>query len=52
MFPVAVPRVFKNAGRITSLRWNVVESLFIKVTGEISAFCSSVENFNTSFALF
>ena len=39
MFPMSVPITFKIAATAS-----LVESLFSKVTGEISAFCNSVEN--------
>ena len=39
MFRVIVPRIFKIAGKAS-----VVESLFSKVTGEISTFYNSFEN--------
>ena len=47
MFPVNVPRIFKTATRVS-----VVESLFIKVTSEISIFYKSIENSLTCTGMF
>ena len=45
MFSVSVPRSFKIARRASAMESSFNKLLFSKVTGEISAFYNSVENF-------